>query len=865
MADFTFNLKDISSTDAAKKPSSSVSEGRRIAEQAAEGPLQEVVSSLPWAQAATGFAPLFGYPSGYDITSQQALDASRAQLGLSGEQPSSLLGKGAGAAVKAITSPSTYYTAPLFGMAGNFPVKNPVSLIQDLRPLRSAVTDAASAAGAEMGGELYGTPGAVIGGIGGGATSLFSPSGMAVHGLNLWNKFRGAPTAGEALNDFTTSIGNKRVANVVGKAFESDPTLQANLLRASEIENLTGVKLPTTAASQGSNVLLQKTRSEAAKSPEFLAQIRIQEQEAKDQILKRAVDLFGEASTGRVLKATEKTPTAIPSLEKRLSNIDDELAAIGNRVDNVDPTTLGTRTANLVKAKEEIARKEVAPMYENSLTDAEKAGINLNPGQTQRLYDFVNSSVNQDVFKTFPTIYSKVNKVFAPDVVKTGVLDDAGKEITEDVFKTATVRDLDSLKREINKQLYTGNASQDTKRILGNLRNELNSVVDELPASFRDSYRGADAAFLTKVGVPFDAKAIEDIGSKKFIEQTVPVLTKNSSAMNQFLDVAGEEGKGIVRDAFMYELSKTPNLINESGAVNPKLVDRFIQKNKDTLKNVPEVADELRNLANDSRSLLNSQTRLSQLITDETKREADNLFNRVNKQGLDATLNKFLVSPLDRSDILGQLKTNPEAEKGFRAAMLQQLTASGNTLNFFETNKDAMTQLFGKTYIKNVEALAEATQLLYQNPVKLSVPLTTVGRTKFEEAVGMPPEQVLSLYRRQITSPIQKVTIGLSKFFQNKTSQAESQAFQALFSDTHKIQELSKLYGKMTEVSDPKELAALAKQIVRTTSAEAGSRVSSGAFMGILNAAEAEDSKQPVVSPEMDMQFNFSPPNPVTQ
>lgn len=839
----TFTLDDLYGSAPTTAPK--VSEGRKIAEQAVEAPLQEVVGALPWAQAATGFAPLFNLPTGYDITPQQALEASRTQLGLSGQQPETLLGKGAGAALRAVASPSTYYTAPLFGMTG---------------PLTTATTSGFGAGGAEIGGELAGLPGAVAGGFIGGGASLFSPTGMLLQGRKLWSQFKGAPNASEAVGSMVEAAGGKRAAGVAQKAFEADPTLQANLLRASEIEAITGVKLPTTAATQGSNVLLQEARSQAAKNPDFLAEIRRQEAAAKEQILKRAVDMFGQPSTERVMAATAKPASAVKSLEKRLSSIDDELAAIGNRVDNVDPTELGTRTANLVKAKEEIARQEVAPMYENALTDAEKAGIKLNPEQTQRLYDFVNSSVNQDVFKTFPTIYGKVNKVFGPELVGEG-------EAAQEVFKSATVRDLDSLKREINKQLYTTSASADTKRVVRNLRDQLTSVIDELPDSFRTPYRAADAAFLNKVGVPFDAKAIEDIGSKKFIEQTVPVLTKNSSAMNQFLDVAGDEGKNVIRDAFMYELSKTPNLIDEAGAINPKLVERFIAKNKDTLKNVPEVADEIRGLSNDSRALLATQSKLNQMIKSEQKREAENLFNRVNNQGLDATINQFFISPNQQGQILKELNQNPEAMKGFRAAVVEQLTRSGRTLDFFNENKDAMTKLFGSTYIKSVEALAEATQSLYQNPTKLNVPISTIRKTKFEETLGMSPESAVALARRQITSPFQKVTIGLSKFFQNKASQAEGEAIQDFLLDPKKIQDVAKLYGKMNEATDPKELASLAKQVVKATSTEFAKKGAFGSYLGVINGfGEEPQAEAPPKQQGFNIdELNFVPANPVTQ
>lgn len=834
MANFTFSLSDVVPDYMKTPPEPKKTEAQVIGEQAVEGPLREAVSALPWAQAATGFAPLFGYPTGYDVTQEQALTAARGQLGLSGQEPSTLLGKGAGAAVRTLTSPSTYYTAPLFGMS---------------RLLPTVATAVPGAAGAEIGQEVGGLPGAVAGSL------LFSaPGQLLTSGQNLLKNFQAASSAGGALTDLTQAAGGKRAATVAQKAFEADPTLSANLLRANEIQKITGVELPTTAAAQGSNVLLQEVRSQAAKSPEFLAQIRQQEADAKQAILKRAVDLFGKPSTERVLEATANQPSAVKSLGRRIDDIDSELATLSNKIESVDPTALGTRTANLVKAKEELARQEVSPLYENALKEADKAGIKLSADQTEALYSFVNSEVNKDVFKTFPTIYSKVNKVFGPKLVD---------EV--ETFSPASVYELDSLKKEINRQIYRGNASQDTKRVLENLKFELNTMIDELPASFRDAYRGADAEFLRRVGVPFDAKAISDIGSKKFIEETVPVLTKNPSAMNQFLDVAGEEGKGIIRDAFMYDLSRTPNLIDADGAINPKLLDRFIQKNKDTLKIVPDVADELRGLSTDSKQLLNTQMRLNQLIKAEQKQEANNLFNRINNKGLETTIGEFFTAPGQQAQILKELNKNPEALKGFRASVLEGLTTSGRTLDNFEANKDALNKLFGPTYIKNVEALAEATQALYSNPVKLNVPISTIRKTKFEETLGMSPESAVALARRQITSPFQKFTIGLSKFFQNKASQAESEAIQDFLLDPKKIKDAAELYQKIAVTENMNDVKSLATKAAKFTAGEAARRGSYATYLGLMNDFGAPEQPAPQTPQETEMQFRFAPPNPITQ
>ena len=838
MANFTFSLSDVvpdyMKTPAEPKPS----EARLIGEQAIEGPLRETVAALPWAQAATGFAPLFGYPSGYDITPEQALTTARQTLGISGQEPSSMLGRGAGAALRTATSPSTYYTSPLFGMPGMLP---------------TAMTAIPGAAGAEIGGELAGIPGAIAGGWAGA-----TPGQLFTTGGKLFSSFKNAAGAGGTMTELTKAAGDKRAAGVAIKALESDPEMQANLLRATEIERLTGVKLPAPAATQGSNVILQESRSQAAFDPAgFGAAMRQQELDAKQAIMDRAKALFGAPSAERLIKATANPPTATKSLQRRLGDIDNELANIGDRIDNVDPTQLGSRVTNLVKAKEQIARQEVAPLYENALDKATAAGTSLNPSQTERLYSFVNDSVNKDIFKTFPSIYSKITSKFAPEMVGEG---DAAQE----VFKSATVRDLDSLKRGINEALR-GNASQDTRRVLNNLKFELNNVVDELPDSFKTAYRGADAEYLRKVGIPFEAKAIEDIGSKGFVEQTVPVLTKNPSALNQFLDIAGNECKDIVRDSFMYDLAKTPNLIDASGSVNPKLIDRFLAKNKDTLKIVPEIADEIRGLSTDSKLLLNTQVKLNNLMKTEQKREAETLFNRLNNEKLDTVVGQFLSVPSQRAQILGELNKNPEAMKGFRATVLEGLTQSGRTYDDFIKNKDSLDALFGPTYIKNVEALAEATQALYSNPLKLNIPLSNIRKTKFEETLGMSPESAVALARRQITSPFQKVTIGLSKFFQNNANNAERGAIKDFLLDTNKIKETADLYKKINMTEDTEKIKSLAGKVLKTTTGEVARRGSYATYLGAISEFGSAESPQQPKPPEPAMQFNFTPANPTTQ
>lgn len=830
MADFTFDLNDIVpeywKTPAQPKPS----EGRLIAEQALEGPLRETVAMFPWAQQATGFAPLVGQPSAYDITQQQALEAGRQGLGISGQEPTTMMGRAAGAALRTLTSPSTYYTAPLFGMTN---------------PLVAAATAVPSAAAGQVGEEVAGLPGAIVGSIFGGLPGQYLQTGK-----RLLSQYENAQKAGGAFDELTKEAGGRQAGNVAKKAFESDPDLMGNVLRAREIEALTGVKLPINAATQGSNVILQELRSQAASNPSFMASIANQEKAAKDAIAAKVSKLFGTPSEERLAAATTAPISQAKTVTQQIEGVDRQLSRLSSKIENIDEIELGGKITNLLKAKEELVRREVSPLYENAINDATAAGVNLSPTQTESLYSLVQSDVNKDIFKTFPAIYSKVLSKFKPDMVGEG-------EDAVEVFKSASLRDLDSLKREVNKALYRGDVSADTRRVLNNLKGQVNTVVDELPDTFSGPYRNADAMYLQKIGIPFDAQGIDNIGSKKFIEDTIPALTKNRSTLQQYMDVGGEDSVGIINDAFMYKLSKVPNLIDEDGVINQKALTRFIDRNESTLNLVPDTAQRLQGLQADNAMLLDSKAKMADLLKVEQKKEAESLFNTIGQGGVDLALTQFISSPNKRAAIMSQLNKNPEAKQGFQASMLQQLTDSGNKLEFFNENRKAMETLFGPQYVNQVESLAEATQRIYANPVKLNIPISTIRRTKFEEATGMPPEGAVALARRQITSPFQKITIGLSKFFQNKANQSERAAIQDFLQDTDKLQKVADAYRKIELSDNVNDIKQLAKTVGKTVMGDVSRKASYGLYMGTATDFGNPEQQQqaPAAAPEPEFIF----------
>jgi hypothetical protein len=129
----------------------------------------------------------------------------------------------------------------------------------------------------------------------------------------------------------------------------------------------------------------------------------------------------------------------------------------------------------------------------------------------------------------------------------------------------------------------------------------------------------------------------------------------------------------------------------------------------------------------------------------------------------------------------------------------------------------------------------------------------------------MPPEQIVSLARRQITSPFQKVTIGLSKFFQNKANQTERAAISDFLLDTDKLKETAALYQKINTVEDTEKIKSLAGKVLQYTTGQVARRGSYGAYLGAIQDFGNEEQQPATAAPSNEMQFNFAPPNPITQ
>lgn len=83
--------------------------------------------------------------------------------------------------------------------------------------------------------------------------------------------------------------------------------------------------------------------------------------------------------------------------------------------------------------------------------------------------------------------------------------------------------------------------------------------------------------------------------------------------------------------------------------------------------------------------------------------------------------------------------------------------------------------------------------------------------------------------------------------------------------DTDKIKATADLYKQINATENPDKIKSLAQKIVKTTSGEVARRGAYGSYLGLMqDFGNTEEPKQQAPT-EPQTQWNFAPPNPVTQ
>lgn len=755
---------------------------------------------MGFATAATGFAPLaMGTPAATP-TAEEITDAAnkvRQSLGMTTQAlpKQGLFTSIVGAGLEEGLNPYNY-------------------LVPGGSRLLTALTPTATAMSSELGGqagEAYtGTEGGrTVGSLIGG---FLNPSVLLETGLNQITAAKSLNP--EKLNGLLKEFGDQKAALMIASAYTADPNLKANLLRAAELQASTGVKIPLLAAAEGSNVLMQTARSLSARDLNFQAKYAQLEQEAAAQLAARQGKMFGSISEAKMANALGAPTKVAPKIEQRIRTVDEQLADMGLAFERANYQEIGDKLRNLVAAKETTVRKDLSTKYDSVISAAEDKGYKVSSEETGRLYDFVNQEQNDDIFKRFPTLYPLIKAKFRPTVSEPSLIVDptTGQPMlpASREFPEASMKDLDSLKRAVNDSIRKADAVQ--LPTLVELKKQVGQVIDNMPGNLGDAYKAVDKEYLARVGIPYGAKTVQDVKYKDFVEQSIPAITKNRTALTDYLaSVDRNDGLNLVQDAFFADATRYG--VVKDGVLDPKKLARYIEVNKDTLSAVPEVRQSLQNISGDGLELTATIGKLNDLKKVQDAQDSAKIMQRFNTSGLDGVAADFIRSPDFRRQFMspGGAGRNQPAINTLRAKLVDDALNSNNPIQYIQENQVAYDKLFGGQYYKVLSDLAETAGKL-ENKLFINTPLKTVQRTGFEEQTGVSPAGLVSVLRDRVAGMTYKGINLLSRFYVNQIDNTTKDELGRFLTDPDAVMKVNQAFKKIGNV-DPQDVSQRATKL----------------------------------------------------
>lgn len=645
------------------------------------------------------------------------------------------------------------------------------------RILGGFIPGATAEFGGQVGQNVAGDTGQVIGALAGGISggvaqgTIPRATAMASQAKPLMQRMRGTIPEEEVLRQ-----ADNTVTSIFQAAAQADPKFAEALAKSQQISATTGVQLPASAMLNNNPVLGDLIRNLSSRDPAFRNLYGSQFEQAMDTLSGRATRLFGDPTQANfILQQTLKNIPLDKIQQRRLDAINQQIAKSSTfKVE--DPEDLGTRVAKLVEKQEKEARELTQPFYKAAFDYAEQNNINLPAAGVEDIYRFVNDTRAADKFFSFPSIWNKITK--PPSERNPGGFGPVKDEAGNLVFKDASIADIDSLKREINLQIRKTKDDPASQRLLSSLKNSFEDTISNVSEDFSRLYKAADAAYLEGVGLPFNQEALKQIDRVKFNVAVLPVITKNKSALSQFVDATGEEGRDLAMKAFLTDFDR---VAVKDGVIDPKVARKWLKENSGELVVLGDKADVIRKAVTDVTELNAQKVRINNAFTEARK---GNLLQLEGKTAQDI-VNNLYSNPTNVDRFLRTHGSNIDTLNAVRSFMLDDILSAQNPVEALtdRTRKATYDKVFGPTYAKNVENLAEAARRLSVNPADVKFNVKEVPTTPIEQLVGVPPEEIISKLRNPIASTTWAVSSILSKFWAKQTAAATDEKLKALLLD----------------------------------------------------------------------------------
>lgn len=598
----------------------------------------------------------------------------------------------------------------------------------------------------------------------------------------------------DSASDYIVS-GNMR--QVIDDIVSADPKIDTHIEAIRNISKLVPQFKVAPGIALYDNAVVRKNMETLIKeSPQFRASVEASLKDLGNAIRARQTALFGTAANADVVRNVTKAygnyGVKLNNVTRRIDNIDTAMDTLVNKVrTSADPLDIGTAASNLMGAKEKALREKNSIEYEQLLTKYTEAGLDFPAPSVQRLHEFVGGATAEKLFTPFPSLVGKLRTLLSPQVPqqrevtpsvgdlltgrRTGVQADWATSAAPQ-YQSITLRQLDSLKQELNKAIRQAEGSValgNSLPTLNALKSALKTEIEAIP-EFGKAYRAIDESFYRDLGIPFDTAGLSQLDSLKFNETVGSYLSKPERARD-FISFVGESGLPVVKDAILLRMRN--KAFSPDGTFKPDGYAKFIRENGSVIDVVPGLRAELNDISSSISQMDAVKTRLDTQSKQADAAQADSFMRAVSEKGLNAAITDMLVRPEKLINYTRTLKNlDPESatsvRRGIQTALVNRAFDSPEGASaFIDKNPDVFTAFFGPKYINNVKALTDAYDIVRRiDPSRMTFAFSYKEADALQKTTGSSMPQVGSILRDRITSTTQKLLILLSRWFTKRTA-----------------------------------------------------------------------------------------------
>jgi hypothetical protein len=656
-------------------------------------------------------------------------------------------------------------------------------------------------------GETTGT-GKAIGSLGGAVAGIPSAavieqgiSGATNVAKQLYNKYKMVKTDPAAANEAYASGAAKRLLEKIAQDLPPDQKIEDIVKEFNRIGDVINKDKVPLAVAMSDNALVKSAVQKLSKeNPQFRQRVDLELQNLATAIDDRSNLIFGP----RYAPVTDAASIDIRNAYKRRQAIDDQIENLSSKfVPTEKQTEIGKAIENLVEARRKTAAAEISPLYQNVIKEATDAGATLPANEVENIYRFVELNNLRDIFGRNTPIDREILSKLAPEKID-----------EQEVFKPLSFENVDSLKRAIN-SFQRERLTLDESRKINQLEAFVNESRKSIPGDYSQRLSDIDREFYEKIGMPFSAQGIKDIDSKRYAEQVAPVIVKNSSSLNQFLNAVGDQGIPIANNAV---ISEVYSKAIKNDVFDPRALRNYIKQKEAVLEQLPETRSLLNQALIDDSVLKIARANIEDAVKFAEKRVADNFVisvkdaNGVSVPNYTEISNKLFSDPNFFTKITKDLKDlDPATSKAVYNSIRAEIVNKARDfpdggLKFLSDPKNSkvINQMFGKGYQASVRDLIRLSDAVRKanvddiSAVLMRSELDLVNKKLTELGIpGLDAPFITSTFRDRIASIPQKIVRLATRVNTAQLKDATDKAIGDLLLDKDGLDKLSNVAKTM--------------------------------------------------------------------